>query len=36
MLDELYFGDPRVVLVPIEHLSPAGLSNEMTEALRER
>jgi hypothetical protein len=36
MLDELYFGDPRVVLVPIEHLSPTGLSDEMTEALRKR
>lgn len=36
MLDELYFGDPRVVLLPIEHLSPAGLSEEMTATLRER
>src|SRR5262245_52708267 len=27
-LDEYYFSDPRVVLVPIEHLSATGMSRE--------
>ncbi len=36
MLDEFYCVDPRVVLVPIEHLSPTGLSIELTDLMSAR
>ncbi len=36
MLDEFYLADPRVALVPIEHLSPTGLSSEISRVLRDR
>lgn len=35
-LVDYYFSDPRVVLVPIEHLSPAGVSPAFAAVLRER
>ncbi len=36
MLEELYFLDPRLVLIPIEHLSPRGVSAEMADLLAAR
>ncbi len=36
MLDELYFGDERLILTPIEHLSPAGISKDLAEAVAAR
>jgi len=33
MLRDFYFADPRLVLVPIEHLSPAGVSRDFATAL---
>ena len=33
MLDDFYFADSRLILVPIEHLSPTGLSDEFAAAL---
>src|SRR5262245_7636954 len=33
MLDELYFADPRLTLVPIEHLGPDGVAPEFAAAL---
>lgn len=35
-LAEYYFGDPRLVLVPIEHLSPGGVSDDFADAVAER
>jgi hypothetical protein len=35
-LAEYYFGDPRVVLVPIEHLSPEGVSDEFATVAAQR
>jgi hypothetical protein len=32
-LEQFYFGDPRLVLVPIEHLTPSGISTEMAAVL---
>lgn len=36
MLEEFYFLDPRLVLIPIEHLSPRGVSAEMADLLAAR
>jgi hypothetical protein len=36
MLEEFYFSDPRMVLVPIEHLSPAGVSSAFAAVLVDR
>ncbi len=36
MLDQFYFSDPRVTLVPIEHLSERGVSAEMAATLKDR
>src|SRR5262245_5697680 len=35
-LDDFYFLDPRLILVPIEHLTPAGLSTAFSTMLRRR
>ncbi|MCZ2111073.1 MAG: hypothetical protein LC118_16140 [Dehalococcoidia bacterium] len=35
-LVDYYFADPRVFLIPIEHLSPAGMSTELAAELRAR
>ena len=36
MLDEYYFGDPRVVLVPVEHLGSTGMTPEFAARAAER
>lgn len=36
MLDQFYFADPRVILVPIEHLSPDGMSTTMATLIETR
>jgi hypothetical protein len=36
MLADYYLGDPRLVLVPIEHLTPSGMTPEFAALLRER
>lgn len=36
MLDDFYFADPRVVLVPIEHLTPEGVTASFASTLRAR
>jgi len=36
MLAEFYLGDPRLVLVPIEHLTPAGTSRVFADLVRTR
>ena len=36
MLEDFYFSDPRVALVPIEHLSATGVSPEFARVLAER
>lgn len=35
-LEDYYFADGRLVLVPIEHLSPAGMTREFAAVLRDR
>ncbi len=35
-LVDYYFGDPRLFLIPIEHLGPSGMSGEHAALLRER
>ncbi|MCC6763249.1 MAG: hypothetical protein IT293_01180 [Deltaproteobacteria bacterium] len=35
-LADYYFADPRVFLIPIEHLGPAGMSAELAAGLRSR
>jgi hypothetical protein len=35
-LADYYFSDERLVLIPIEHLSPSGMSREVAALLRER
>src|SRR5438046_1419694 len=35
-LAEYYFADPRLILVPIEHLTPAGMGAEFAALLAER
>ena len=36
MLDDFYFADPRLTLVPIEHLGPDGIAAEFAATLRTR
>ena len=36
LLDEYYFDDPRVVLIPIEHLTPCGLQQACATLLQNR
>ena len=36
MLDELYFADPRLTLVPLEHLSQGGVDSAFHETLAAR
>jgi hypothetical protein len=35
-LADYYFGDPRLVLVPIEHLTPAGMTPAFAQVLAAR
>ena len=34
MLDDFYFADPRLVLIPVEHLSPDGVDPDFAASLR--
>lgn len=36
MLDDFYFADPRLVLIPVEHLSPDGVDPDFAAKLRAR
>lgn len=36
MLDDFYFADPRVALIPVEHLSPDGVDTRFAAVLRTR
>ncbi len=36
MLDDFYFADPRVTLIPVEHLTPEGIAATFAATLRER
>jgi hypothetical protein len=36
MLDDFYFADPRVTLIPVEHLCPAGIDASFAATLRTR
>lgn len=36
MLDDFYFADPRVTLIPVEHLTPDGIDATFAATLRER